>query len=565
MPPLLAETKTTDLFIRKVNDMISANNISLRVGKKALFEDVNIKFTEGNCYGLIGANGAGKSTFLKILSGQLEPTSGEVAITPGQRLSFLQQDHFKYDEYTVLDTVIMGNARLYQIMKEKEAIYMKEDFTDEDGIKAAELEGEFATMNGWEAESDAENLLNGLGIGTEFHYAQMGTLLGAQKVKVLLAQALFGNPDILLLDEPTNHLDLDAIAWLEEFLINFENTVIVVSHDRYFLNKVCTQIADIDYGKIQLYAGNYDFWVESSQLIIKQMKEANRKKEEKIKELQEFIQRFSANASKSKQATSRKRALEKIQLDDIKPSSRKYPYIDFRPAREIGNEVLTVEHLSKTIDGEKILDDISFILGREDKVALVGPNERAKTVLFKILAGEMEPDEGSYKWGLTTTQSYFPKDNSAEFNNDDTIVEWLTQYSPEKDVTYVRGFLGRMLFVGEDGVKKVKVLSGGEKVRCMLSKLMISGANVLMLDEPTDHLDMESIDALNRGMIKFPGVMIFSSRDHQIVQTTANRIMEIINGKLIDKITTYDEYLESDEMARKRFTFTVTESDEEDD
>ena len=427
MPPLLAETKTTDLFIRKVNDMISANNISLRVGKKALFEDVNIKFTEGNCYGLIGANGAGKSTFLKILSGQLEPTSGEVAITPGQRLSFLQQDHFKYDEYTVLDTVIMGNARLYQIMKEKEAIYMKEDFTDEDGIKAAELEGEFATMNGWEAESDAENLLNGLGIGTEFHYAQMSTLLGAQKVKVLLAQALFGNPDILLLDEPTNHLDLDAIAWLEEFLINFENTVIVVSHDRYFLNKVCTQIADIDYGKIQLYAGNYDFWVESSQLIIKQMKEANRKKEEKIKELQEFIQRFSANASKSKQATSRKRALEKIQLDDIKPSSRKYPYIDFRPAREIGNEVLTVEHLSKTIDGEKILDDISFILGREDKVALVGPNERAKTVLFKILAGEMEPDEGSYKWGLTTTQSYFPKDNSAEFANDDTIVEWLTQ------------------------------------------------------------------------------------------------------------------------------------------
>ena len=565
MPPLLAETKTTDLFIRKVNDMISANNISLRVGKKALFEDVNIKFTEGNCYGLIGANGAGKSTFLKILSGQLEPTSGEVAITPGQRLFFLQQDHFKYDEYTVLDTVIMGNARLYQIMKEKEAIYMKEDFTDEDGIKAAELEGEFATMNGWEAESDAENLLNGLGIGTEFHYAQMSTLLGAQKVKVLLAQALFGNPDILLLDEPTNHLDLDAIAWLEEFLINFENTVIVVSHDRYFLNKVCTQIADIDYGKIQLYAGNYDFWVESSQLIIKQMKEANRKKEEKIKELQEFIQRFSANASKSKQATSRKRALEKIQLDDIKPSSRKYPYIDFRPAREIGNEVLTVEHLSKTIDGEKILDDISFILGREDKVALVGPNERAKTVLFKILAGEMEPDEGSYKWGLTTTQSYFPKDNSAEFANDDTIVEWLTQYSPEKDVTYVRGFLGRMLFAGEDGVKKVKVLSGGEKVRCMLSKLMISGANVLMLDEPTDHLDMESIDALNRGMIKFPGVMIFSSRDHQIVQTTANRIMEIINGKLIDKITTYDEYLESDEMARKRFTFTVTESDEEDD
>ena len=545
--------------------MISTSNISLRVGKKALFEDVNIKFTEGNCYGLIGANGAGKSTFLKILSGQLEPTSGDVIITPGQRLSFLQQDHFKYDQYTVLDTVIMGNKRLYEIMKEKEAIYMKEDFTDEDGIKAAELEGEFANMNGWEAESDAESLLNGLGIEPDLHYAQMGSLLGAQKVKVLLAQALFGNPDILLLVEPTNHLDLDAIAWLEEFLINFENTVIVVSHDRYFLNKVCTQIADIDYGKIQLFAGNYDFWVESSQLIVKQMKEANRKKEEKIKELQEFIQRFSANASKSKQATSRKRALEKIELDDIRPSSRKYPYIDFRPFREIGNEVLTVEHLSKTIDGEKILDDISFILGREDKVALVGPNERAKTVLFKILSGEMEPDEGSYKWGLTTSQAYFPKDNSAEFDNDDTIVEWLTQYSPEKDVTYVRGFLGRMLFAGEDGVKKVKVLSGGEKVRCMLSKMMISGANVLMLDEPTDHLDMESIDALNRGMIKFPGVMIFSSRDHQIVQTTANRIMEIINGKLVDKITTYDEYLESDEMARKRFTFTLTESEEADD
>ena len=545
--------------------MIQASNITLRLGKKALFEDVNIKFTEGNCYGLIGANGAGKSTFLKILSGQLEPTSGDVIITPGQRLSFLEQDHFKYDEFTVLDTVIMGNQRLYDIMKEKDAIYMKEDFTDEDGIRASELEAEFADMDGWNAESDAATLLNGLGIDPEFHYSVMADLTGAQKVKVLLAKALFGNPDILLLDEPTNHLDLDAIAWLEEFLINFDNTVIVVSHDRYFLNKVCTNTADIDYGKIQLYAGNYDFWYESSQLLMKQMKEANKKKEEKIKELQDFISRFSANASKSKQATSRKRALEKIELDEIKPSSRKYPYIDFRPFREIGNEVLTVEHLSKTIDGEKVLDDISFILGREDKVALVGPNERAKTVLFKILSGEMEPDEGSYKWGLTTTQSYFPKDNSAEFANDDTIVEWLTQYSPEKDVTYVRGFLGRMLFAGEDGVKKVKVLSGGEKVRCMLSKLMISGANVLMLDEPTDHLDMESIDALNRGMIKFPGVMIFSSRDHQIVQTTANRIMEIINGKLIDKITTYDEYLESDEMARKRFTFTVTESDEEDD
>ena len=543
--------------------MISTSNVTLRVGKKALFEDVSIKFIEGNCYGLIGANGAGKSTFLRILSGQLEPTNGEVIITPGQRLSFLQQDHFKYDAYPVLDTVIMGNARLYEIMKEKEAIYMKEDFSEEDGVKAAELEGEFATMNGWEAESDAANLLNGLGIETDLHYKQMADLTGAQKVKVL--QALFGNPDILLLDEPTNHLDLDAIAWLEEFLINFENTVIVVSHDRYFLNKVCTQIADIDYGKIQLYAGNYDFWYESSQLMIKQMKEANKKKEEKIKELQEFIQRFSANASKSKQATSRKRALEKIELDEIKPSSRKYPYIDFRPEREIGNEVLSVENLSKTIDGVKVLDNISFILGREDKVAFVGPNEQAKTVLFKIISGEMEPDEGSYKWGLTTSQAYFPKDNSKEFDNDDTIVDWLTQYSPVKDVTYVRGFLGRMLFAGEDGVKKVRVLSGGEKVRCMLSKMMISGSNVLILDEPTDHLDMESITALNNGMIKFPGVLLFSSRDHQIVETTANRIMEIVNGKLIDKITTYDEYLANDEMARKRQVFTVTDSEEEDD
>ena len=545
--------------------MISANNVTLRVGKKALFEDVNIKFTEGNCYGLIGANGAGKSTFLKILSGQLEPTKGEVVITPGERLSFLQQDHFKYDEYTVLDTVIMGNARLYEIMKEKEVIYAKEDFTDEDGIRASELEAEFATMNGWEAEADAASLLNGLGIETDLHYKYLKELTGPEKVKVLLAQALFGNPDILLLDEPTNHLDLDAIAWLEEFLINFDNTVIVVSHDRYFLNKVCTQIADIDYGKIQLYAGNYDFWYESSQLLIRQMKEANRKKEEKIKELQEFIARFSANASKSKQATSRKRALEKIQLDEIKPSSRKYPYIDFRPNREIGNEVLTVEGISKTIDGVKVLDNISFILGHDDKVAFVGGNEFAKTTLFQILAGELEPDEGTYKWGVTTSQAYFPKDNSREFDNDDTIVDWLTQYSEIKDATYVRGFLGRMLFAGEDGVKKVKVLSGGEKVRCMLSKLMISGANILILDEPTDHLDMEAITALNNGLIKFPGVLLFSSRDHQIVQTTANRIIELLpNGTMIDKITTYDEYLESDAMARKRTVYTKSASDEED-
>ena len=543
--------------------MISTSNITLRVGKKALFEDVNVKFTEGNCYGLIGANGAGKSTFLKILSGQLEPTKGEVIITPGERLSFLQQDHFKYDEYLVLDTVIMGNQRLYEIMKEKEALYAKEDFTDEDGIKASELEGEFATMNGWEAESDAAALLNGLGIDTELHYKYLKDLTGSEKVKVLLAQALFGNPDILLLDEPTNHLDLDAIAWLEEFLINFDNTVIVVSHDRYFLNKICTQIADIDYGKIQLFAGNYDFWYESSQLIIRQMKEANRKKEEKIKELQDFISRFSANASKSKQATSRKRALEKIELDDIRPSSRKYPYIDFRPNRTIGNEALSVEGLSKTIDGVKVLDNLSFTINREDKVAFVGGNELAKTTLFKILMGEMEPDEGTYKWGVTTSQAYFPKDSTREFDNDDTIVEWLTQYSEEKDVTYVRGFLGRMLFAGDDGVKKVKVLSGGEKVRCLLSKMMISGANVLVLDEPTDHLDMESITALNNGLIKFPGVLLFASRDHQVVQTTANRIMEIVpGGKLIDKITTYDEYLESDEMARKRQTYTMDNSEE---
>ena len=545
--------------------MISANNITLRVGKKALFEDVNIKFTEGNCYGLIGANGAGKSTFLKILSGQLEPTNGDIVITPGQRLSFLQQDHFKYDAYTVLDTVIMGNKRLYEIMKEKDAIYAKADFTDEDGIRASELEGEFAEMNGWEAESDAATLLNGLGIETDLHYSQMADLTGSQKVKVLLAQALFGNPDILLLDEPTNHLDLPAIEWLEEFLINFDNTVIVVSHDRYFLNKVCTHTADIDYGKIQLYAGNYDFWFESSQLLIKQMKEANKKKEEKIKELQEFISRFSANASKSKQATSRKRALEKIQLDDMRPSSRKYPYIDFRPNREIGNEVLMVENLSKTIDGVKVLDNISFTLGHDDKVAFVGANEQAITTLFKILVGEMEPDEGNYNWGVTTSQAYFPKDNTAEFDNDLTITDWLTQYSEIKDATYVRGFLGRMLFPGEDGIKRVRVLSGGEKVRCLLSKMMISGANILILDEPTNHLDMESITALNNGLIKFPGVILFTSHDHQFVQTTANRIMEILpNGTMIDKITTYDEYLASDEMAKKRHVFEINEEDASD-
>ena len=542
--------------------MISANGVTLRLGKRALFEDVNIKFTEGNCYGIIGANGAGKSTFLKILSGQLEPTNGSITMTPGQRLSVLEQDHFKYDDCVVLDTVMMGNARLFEIMKEKDAIYAKEDFSDEDGIRASELEAEFAQMNGWEADSDAASLLNGLGIETDLHYKKMGELDGPDKVKVLLARALFGNPDILLMDEPTNHLDLAAIDWLEEFLINFENTVIVVSHDRYFLNKVCTQIADIDYAKIQLYSGNYDFWYESSQLMIKQMKEANRKKEEKIKELQEFIQRFSANASKSKQATSRKRALEKIQLDDMRPSSRKYPYIDFRPDRTIGNEVLTVENLSKTIDGVKVLDNISFTLRHDDKVAFVGSNELAKTTLFQILMGEMEPDSGSFKWGVTTSQAYFPKDNSAEFDSDLVIYDWLQQYSPVKDITYVRGFLGRMLFAGDDGAKKVRVLSGGEKVRCMLSKMMISGANVLVFDEPTNHLDMESITALNNGMMKFPGVILFSSRDHQIVQTTANRIIELLPGGFIDKITTCDEYLASDEMAMKRQVYTANLEDD---
>jgi len=537
--------------------MISANNVTLRLGKRALFEDVNIKFTQGNCYGLIGANGAGKSTFLKILAGEIEPTKGEVALSVGERISFLKQDHFQYDEYSVMDTVIMGNARLYEIMKLKEEIYAKENFTEEDGIKASELEEEFAAMNGWDAEVDAATLLNGLGIDAELHLKLMKELTGPEKVKVLLAQALFGNPDVLLLDEPTNHLDLAAVNWLEEFLINFENIIIVVSHDRYFLNKICTQIADIDYSKIQLYAGNYDFWYESSQLIIRQMKESNRKKEEKIKELQEFIQRFSANASKSKQATSRKRALEKIELDEIKPSSRKYPYIDFKPNRDIGNEVLTVENLSKFIDGVKVIDNISFVVNNGDKIAFVGSDELAKTTLFRILAGELEPDSGNVKWGVTTFNSYFPKDNTFEFDNEYNIVDWLTQYSEEKDITYVRGFLGRMLFSGDEALKKVRVLSGGEKVRCLLSKLMISGANVLIMDEPTNHLDMEAITALNNGMIKFGGVILFSSQDHQIVQTTANRIMEFTQNGLIDKQTTYDEYLMNDENAKKRQIYSL--------
>lgn len=532
--------------------MISANSVTLRYGKKVLFEEVNIKFTEGNCYGLIGANGTGKSTFLKILSGEIEPNKGDISITTGQRLSVLSQNHYKYDELQVLDTVIMGNQKLYQIMKEKDSIYAKENFTDEDGIKASELEGEFANLNGWEAEADAATLLNGLGIETDLHYSIMKDLEGSQKVKVLLAQALFGNPDILLLDEPTNHLDLNAITWLEDFLIEFENTVIVVSHDRHFLNKVCTHMADIDYGKIQLYTGNYDFWYESSQLMVRQLKESNKKKEEKIKELQEFVQRFSANASKSKQATSRKRALDKIVLDEIRPSSRKYPYIDFKPEREIGNEVLTVKNLCKTIDGIKILDDISFIVGREDKIALIGADSLAKTTLFRILIGELEPDSGEVLWGVTTSKTYFPKDNTKDFDSDDRIVDWLMPYSSEKDETYVRGFLGRMLFAGEEGIKKVNVLSGGEKVRVMLSKMMLSLSNVLILDEPTNHLDLESITSLNNGLINTKCVVFFTSQDHQFIQTIANRIMEITPNGFIDRQMTYDEYLDNDELARKR-------------
>ena len=533
--------------------MISANNVTYRVGKKALFEDVNIKFTEGNCYGLIGANGAGKSTFLKILSGQIEPSKGEIAITNGQRLSFLEQDHFKYDDCKVIEVVMMGNKRLYEIMKEKEAIYSKEDFTEEDGHRASELEAEFADMNGWEAESDAAQLLTGLGIEPDLHEKLMSEINGSEKVKVLLAKALFGNPDILLLDEPTNNLDIDSIEWLQEFLINFENTVIVVSHDRHFLNQVCTHIADIDYAKIQLYAGNYDFWYESSQLILKQRKEANRKKEEKIKELQEFISRFSANASKSKQATSRKKALDKIELDDIKPSSRKYPYVDFRPEREIGNEVLEVTNLSKKIDDETSINNISFLVGNKDKIAFVGSNELATTEFFDIIAGRQEDYEGEFKWGVTTKVAYFPKDINAEFTTDETIVEWLTPYSPDPDSTYVRGFLGRMLFAGEDGEKKVQVLSGGEKVRVLLSRMMIQGANVLVFDDPTNHLDMESITSLNNALIKFDGVIIFTSHDHQFIQTIANIIMEILpDGTLVDKLTTYEEYLASDDSIRKR-------------
>ncbi|GAE36523.1 ABC-F family ATP-binding cassette domain-containing protein [Halalkalibacter akibai] len=527
--------------------MITVTNVGLQYGDRKLFEDVNIKFTPGNCYGLIGANGAGKSTFLKILSGDIDAQQGDVHMKPGQRLAVLKQNHFEYEEQEVLTTVIMGHARLYQVMQEKDAIYMKEEFTDEDGIKAAELEGEFAEMNGWEAESEAAILLKGLGISEELHTKKMADLAGAEKVKVLLAQTLFGEPDVLLLDEPTNHLDIKAIEWLEEFLINFENTVIVVSHDRHFLNKVCTHIADLDFGKIQIYVGNYDFWYESSQLAQRMAQDQNKKKEEKIKELQAFIARFSANASKSKQATSRKKLLDKIELDDIRPSSRKYPYVHFTPEREIGNDVLRVEGLTKTIDGEKVLNNVSFVMEKEDKITLVGENEIAKTTLFKILAGEMEPDSGTFKWGITTSQAYFPKDNSKFFEGCDlNLVDWLRQYSPQDDSdTFLRGFLGRMLFSGEEVKKKANVLSGGEKVRCMLSKMMLSGANVLLLDEPTNHLDLESITAVNNGLINYKGAMIFTSHDHQFNETIANRVIELTKDGVIDKQMTYNEYLQA--------------------
>ncbi|OLP63213.1 putative ABC transporter ATP-binding protein YheS [Bacillus pumilus] len=533
--------------------MIAVNNVSLRFADRKLFEEVNIKFTPGNCYGLIGANGAGKSTFLKILSGEIEAQTGDVHMSPGERLAILKQNHFEYEEFEVLKVVIMGHKRLYDVMQEKDAIYMKADFSDEDGIRAAELEGEFAELNGWEAESEAAILLKGLGIPESLQSKKMSELGGSEKVKVLLAQALFGKPDVLLLDEPTNHLDLQAIQWLEEFLINFENTVIVVSHDRHFLNKVCTHIADLDFGKIQVYVGNYDFWYESSQLALKLSQDANKKKEEQIKQLQEFVARFSANASKSKQATSRKKLLDKISLDDIKPSSRKYPYVHFSPEREIGNDVLQVEGLSKTIDGVKVLDNVSFIMNREDKIALLSRNELAVSTLFKILAGEMEPDSGSFKWGITTSQAFFPKDNSEFFEGVDLdLVDWLRQYSPnDQSESFLRGFLGRMLFSGEEVKKKASVLSGGEKVRCMLSKMMLSGANTLLLDEPTNHLDLESITALNNGLMSFKGAMIFSSHDHQFVETVANRMIEITPKGIVDKQTTYDDFL-SDQEIQKR-------------
>lgn len=524
--------------------MINTVGVTVRFGKRVLFEDVSIKFTEGNCYGLIGANGTGKSTFLKVLSGEIEPSKGEVSIGRGERLSVLKQDHFAYEEEKVIDTVIMGNAELYKIMKQKEALYMKPDFTEEDGMKAAKLEEKFGEIGGWNAESDAAILLSDLGISSENHYKYMKELEGREKVKVLLAQALFGNPDVLLLDEPTNDLDLKTINWLQDFLINFENTVIVVSHDRYFVNKVCTHIADLDFEKIKIYPGNYDFWYESSQLALKQAKESNKKKEERIAELKEFIARFSANASKSKQATSRKKTLEKIELEEIKPSTRRYPYIDFKPDREPGKEILTVKNLTKTLNGEKILDNLSFTVKREDKIAFLADNELAKTVLFQIISGEIEPDEGELIWGATISKDYFPKDNNYMFRDPIDLVNWLRPYSKEDDDTYIRGFLGRMLFSGEEALKKVTVLSGGEKARCAFSKMMLSGANFLIFDEPTNHLDMESITSVNESMKKFKGIILFTSHDHQLTQTVANRIIDIkADGKLIDKEITYNEYL----------------------
>ena len=531
--------------------MIAAQGVSLQYGGRVLFNDVNINFTKGNCYGLIGANGAGKSTFLKILAGELEPNKGSVFITPGERMAVLKQDHFMFDEFEVVETVLYGHKRLYDIMKEKEALYAKEDFSDEDGIKVSELEGEFAELDGWSAESNAEILLNGLGVTNEFHYVKMKELTGTQKVKVLLAQALFGNPDILLLDEPTNHLDLHAIKWLENFLMDFENTVIVVSHDRHFLNKICTNIADIDYGKITMFVGNYDFWYSYTQMTQRQLKDQNKRVEQKIKELQEFIQRFSANASKAKQATSRKKLLDNLQMDTIKPSSRRYPFCSFKQDREVGNDVLLVEGLSKTIDGKKVLDNVSFMIRPNDKVAFVGKDEIARTALFRILMGEMEPDEGTFKWGITTKTAYFPKDNAEYFDGcHDSLIEWLRPFAKEGEQydADIRGWLGRMLFSGEEALKEANVLSGGERVRCMLCKMMMSGANVMILDEPTNHLDLESITALNEGLMEYKGTLLFDSHDHQFTQTIANRIIEILPGGIIDRQMTFDEYIESEEI-----------------
>ena len=527
--------------------MITVNNVSLDFSGQKLFSDVNLLFNAGECYGVIGANGAGKSTFLKILSGELEPSTGTVEIPDGERMSVLKQDHFAYDSFSVLDTIIQGNPRLYEIMQQKDALYNKEDFTDEDGIKAAELEGEFASLNGWEAESDAESLLNGLGVETEFHHKLVKDLVSPLKVKVLLAQALFGNPDILLLDEPTNHLDLDAIAWLEEFLMDYQGTVIIVSHDRHFLNTVCTHIVDIDYNKIKMYVGNYDFWYESSQLVQQLIKNQNKKNEEKAQELKEFISRFSANKSKSKQATARRKLLDKLTVQELPASSRRYPWVGFSPDREVGKDILFVTDVSKTIDGVKVLDKVSFIVNHGDKIAFVGDNENAHTALFKILAGEMEPDEGTVKWGQTASFSYFPKDNTAFFEgHDENLVEWLREFSPDPHESYLRGFLGRMLFSGDDVYKSVKVLSGGEKVRCMLSRMMLSGANVLLLDQPTNHLDLESIAALNKGLEAVKCNVLVASHDHQLIQTVCNRIFDFTpDGKLIDRMMTYDEYLES--------------------